>query len=53
MASFHMFDIVLHCGDKVVEVRNVDPDKYSYFDLLDDISDTVLSYLPSSRGLAI
>lgn len=53
MVGFRMFDIVLHCGDKVVEVRNVDPDKYLYFDLLDDISDTVLSYLPASRGVAI
>ncbi|KAH7833122.1 hypothetical protein Vadar_003287 [Vaccinium darrowii] len=53
MAPFRMFDIVLHCGDKVVDVRNVDPDKYSYLDLLDDVSDTVLSYLPASKGVAI
>lgn len=53
MVGFRMFDIVLLCGDKVVEVHNVNPDKYSYFDLLDDISETVLSYFPASRGVAI
>lgn len=53
MAPNQYFHLVLHHQDNVVEVRNVDPDRYSYLDLLDDVSDSVLSYIPGSRGLDI
>ncbi|KAH7860159.1 hypothetical protein Vadar_010052 [Vaccinium darrowii] len=53
MAPNQYFHLVLHYQDNVIEVRNVDPDRYSYLDLVDDVSDTVLSYIPGKGRLEI
>ena len=53
MASFPTFDIVIHHKGKEGRVYNVNPDKYCYFDALEDVYTSVLSDLPSSEAAAI
>lgn len=48
-----VFDLDIHYNGKTGRVRNVDPDRYCYFDLVADVTDSVLSHMPSNEGIAI
>lgn len=48
-----VFDLNIHYNGKTGRVRNVDHDRYCYFDLLADVTDSVLSHMPSNEGIAI
>ena len=53
MASFPLFDVIFHYKGRRSKVCNVDPDRYSYFELLEDVYTSVLSQLPSNEAVAI
>ena len=52
MASFRDFDLLIKYKGKEGRVYNVDPDRYCYFDLLEDVYASVLSNLPSNESFA-
>ncbi|KAH7841543.1 hypothetical protein Vadar_031333 [Vaccinium darrowii] len=53
MANPLYFDIIVHVYGKITEIKNIDPNRYSYIDLLDDITERSLSGLPCNRDCAI
>ncbi|KAH7866249.1 hypothetical protein Vadar_017624 [Vaccinium darrowii] len=46
------FDLLIHHNGKVGRIHNVDPEMYSYFDMLADVNESVMSAYPPSLGLA-
>ncbi|KAF7150533.1 hypothetical protein RHSIM_Rhsim02G0213500 [Rhododendron simsii] len=53
MASALYFDINVHFKGKVSRIKNVEPNCYSYIDLLDDVSEKSLSTVPCGNGCTI
>ncbi|KAH7865072.1 hypothetical protein Vadar_001871 [Vaccinium darrowii] len=47
-----IFDLIIHHKGKVGRIHNVDPEMYSYFDMLADVNESVMSAYPSGLGLA-
>lgn len=46
-------DLIIHHKEKVGRIPNVDPEMYSYFDMLGDVKEFALSSYPPGLGLAI
>lgn len=53
MASAMYFDINDHFSGELSRIKNINPDRYSYIDLPDDVTQKALSHLPSDRGVVI
>ncbi|KAH7866421.1 hypothetical protein Vadar_020209 [Vaccinium darrowii] len=53
MANPLYFDINVHVYGKITKIKKIDPNRYSYIDLLDDITERSLSGLPCNRDCAI
>ncbi|KAF7154271.1 hypothetical protein RHSIM_Rhsim01G0131900 [Rhododendron simsii] len=53
MGSALYFDINVHFDGKVSRIKNIEPHKYGYMDLLDDVSSRSFNHLPSDRGFTI
>ena len=46
-------DIVIHYLGKASRIPNIDPDKYSYIDLLNDASEIALNAMPGNLNLLL
>lgn len=53
MAYALYFDINVHFKGKVSRIKNVEPNRYSYIDLLDDVAEKSLSTVPCGNGFTI
>ncbi|KAI8527005.1 hypothetical protein RHMOL_Rhmol12G0043000 [Rhododendron molle] len=53
MGSALYLDINVHFDGKVSRIKNIEPHKYGYMDLLDDVSSRSFNHLPSDRGFTI
>ena len=53
MALYDLHDILVHYLTNIYCIDNVDPDRYSYFDLLDDVCKTTLSQVSPELVMAI
>ena len=48
MGKFRSFDINMKYQGRVGKVCDVDPDRYNFYELLEDVFASVLSHLPSN-----
>ena len=53
MASENYYSIVVHFKDQSNTISDVDPDRYSYIELVNDSCEFYQCLLPSSKGLAM
>ncbi|KAG5561539.1 hypothetical protein RHGRI_004547 [Rhododendron griersonianum] len=53
MAYALYFDINVHFKGKISRIKNVEPNRYSYIDLLDDVAEKSLSTVPCGNGYTI
>ena len=48
MAASRTFDIILKYEGRESRVYDVDPDRYNFYELLEDVFTSVLSHIPST-----
>lgn len=53
MGIIAVHDIVVYYTGKKVRIPNVDPDRYSYIDLLNDVAEKPLNEMPRNLNLIV
>ena len=52
MAASRTFDIILKYEGRESRVYDVDPDRYNFYELLEDVFTSVLSHIPSTQSIS-
>ena len=53
MVTGDVHDIVLHCGGTKVRISNINPEKYTFINLLNDVAEKALHELPGNINLLV